>query len=146
MTVIWGGTNDIVKNETNNGLAHITNFVNSRKHTNIVIVGAPVRFDLLATSCVNKEVIAYNKNVHKRVKQFECVKVIGSELQRKYFTKHSLHMNRAGKEQMAQKIAEQVRETFLRGKYLPSPYSGNKILSRGQHRHGNLILEPTWMR
>jgi hypothetical protein len=42
------------------------------------------------------------------------VKIIGSELQRIYFTKHSLRMNRAGKEQMAQNIAEQVKETFFK--------------------------------
>ena len=63
MIVIWGGANDIEKNETYNGLTHITNFVNSRKHTNILIVGALVRFGLLATSRVNKEVIAYNRKV-----------------------------------------------------------------------------------
>jgi hypothetical protein len=33
MIVIWDGTNDIAKNETNNALTHITNFVNLRKHT-----------------------------------------------------------------------------------------------------------------
>jgi RNase H-fold protein (predicted Holliday junction resolvase) len=90
----------------------MTNFVNLRKHMNILIVGAPRRFDLLSTSCVNEAVIAYNRKLHKRVKQFEHVKIIDSELQRKYFTKHGMHMNIAGREQMAQKIAEHIRETF----------------------------------
>jgi hypothetical protein len=62
-------------------------------------------------------VIAYNRKLYKRVKQFEHVKI--SELRRTYFTEHGLHMNRAGKEQMDQKIAEQVRETFLKREISP---------------------------
>jgi hypothetical protein len=115
MVVIWGGANDIAKNETNNGLTHITNFVKLRKHMNILLVGVPTRFDLSITSCVNSEVIAFNRKLYKRMKQFEHVKISDSELQRKYFTKHGNHMNKIGKEIMALRIAENIRETFSNG-------------------------------
>jgi hypothetical protein len=115
MVVIWGGANDIAKNETNIGLTHITNFVKLRKHTNVLLMGVPTRFDLSPTSCVNSEVIAFNRKLYKRMKQFEHVKIIDSELQRKYFTKHGMHMNIVGKEIMVQRIAEKVRETFSKG-------------------------------
>jgi hypothetical protein len=46
MVVVWGGANNIAKNESEKGLVHISNFVKQRKHTNIIIVGAPNRHDL----------------------------------------------------------------------------------------------------
>jgi hypothetical protein len=106
-----GGANNIAKNEANNCLTHISNFVKLRKHTNVLIMDAPTRFDLPTTSCVNKEVLVCNRKLYHRMKQFEHVNIINSELHRKYFTKHGMHMNTAGKEQMAQRFAEHIRET-----------------------------------
>jgi len=63
--VVWGGAKDVARNEANNALTHIINCVKSRKHTNVLIVSLPARFDLLSTSCVNKEVITYNRKLHK---------------------------------------------------------------------------------
>jgi hypothetical protein len=51
MVVVWGGANDIAKNEANNGLIRITNFVKLIKHTNFLLVGAPTRYDLSSASC-----------------------------------------------------------------------------------------------
>jgi hypothetical protein len=36
--VVWGGANNIAKNESEKGIALISNFVKQRKHTNILIV------------------------------------------------------------------------------------------------------------
>ena len=38
MVVVWGGANDIARNEANNALTHIINSVKSRKHTNVLLV------------------------------------------------------------------------------------------------------------
>jgi hypothetical protein len=73
------------------------------------------------------------------MKQFEHVKIIDSELHREYFTKHGMHMKKAGKEVMAQRIVEHIREIFSRGKHLPLPCNGSKILSRGLHCHEKMI-------
>ena len=112
MVVIWGGTNDIAKNEVNSGLMHIMNFVKLRENTNVLLVDAPTRFDLSPVSCVNREVLAFNRKLLKRIKLLEHVKIIDSELQRIYFTEHGMHMTKAGKGIMAQRIAEQIKETF----------------------------------
>jgi hypothetical protein len=80
---------------------------------------APTRFDLPTTSRVNKEVIVYNRKLYKRMKQFEHVNIINSELHRKYFTKHGMHMNTAGKEQTAQRLAEHISETFSKKETSP---------------------------
>jgi hypothetical protein len=119
MVVVWGGANDIAKNEANNGLTHISNFVKLRKQMNVLIVDAPTRFDLPTTSCVNKEVVVYNRKLYKRMKQFEHVNIINSELHRKYFTKHGMHMKTAGKEQMTQRLAERIWETFSKKETSP---------------------------
>jgi hypothetical protein len=61
--ILWGGANDINKNEVNNGLKHLKNFVNNRQNTNIIVVSAPHRYDLKESSCVNKEVVVFNRKL-----------------------------------------------------------------------------------
>jgi lysophospholipase L1-like esterase len=112
IVVVWGATNDITRNEAKNALTNITDFVKLREHTNVLLVGVPTRFDLLLTSCVNREVTSYNKKLYKQMKQFEQVRLIDSEPQRKYYTQHGMHMNRAGKERMAHRIAEAIKEVL----------------------------------
>jgi putative cell wall-binding protein len=51
--VVWGGTNDVSKNESSKGLSHISSFVKNRGHTNVVIMNAPHRHDLDTISCIN---------------------------------------------------------------------------------------------
>ena len=56
--------------------------------------------------------LAFNRKLLKRTKLLEHVKIIDSELQRIYFTEHGMHMTKAGKGIMAQRIAEQIKKTF----------------------------------
>jgi lysophospholipase L1-like esterase len=51
--IILGGSNDVNWNETMKGLKYLNDFVNQRSNTNIMIVTAPHRHDLLITSCIN---------------------------------------------------------------------------------------------
>jgi hypothetical protein len=39
--VFIGGTNDVSKNNSQDGLKHIINFVNVNSHTNIILMGVP---------------------------------------------------------------------------------------------------------
>jgi len=112
VVVVWGGANNVAKNEPEEGLVHISNFVKQRKHTNIIKVSAPKRHDLSTTSCVNSEVTTYNRKLHKRMKMFEYVKLLDSQVQREHFTRHGLHMNTVGKELMTQRIADNIRKPF----------------------------------
>jgi hypothetical protein len=56
--VIWGGTNDIGKNETLAGVRAMYDLVKSRKHTNVIVINVPNRHDLSPSSCINSEVQA----------------------------------------------------------------------------------------
>ena len=112
MIIVWGGANDIARNEANKALTHIINYVEARKHTNVLIVSVPTRFDLISTSCVNKEMITYNRKVSKWMKKYEHVKLIDCDLQRRCYTRHGMHMNLTGKELISQRIMEHIKEFF----------------------------------
>jgi len=51
--VIWGGSNDIEKNNSREALKHLCNFVTNNQMLNTVVMAAPPRCDLLPSSCVN---------------------------------------------------------------------------------------------
>jgi hypothetical protein len=80
--VIWGGANDVVKNNTKEGLRHVSNFVRTNYHTNIVLLCLPYRHDLLDWSCVNKEITVFNRKLLKIMKYYEHVTIIQHDLNR----------------------------------------------------------------
>jgi hypothetical protein len=110
--VVWGGTNDIGKDNTNEGQRHLQTFVERNKHTNIIVMTAPHRHDLSRQSCVNNEVIVFNRKLKKRMKIHENVHVLELEFEREYFTRHGLHMNRKGKEKAARIISANIHSIF----------------------------------
>ena len=65
VVVVWGGTKDISKNESNIGLKHIKKFALNLKHTNVIVMTAPHRYDLHTSSCINKETQMYNRKLQK---------------------------------------------------------------------------------
>jgi capsular polysaccharide biosynthesis protein len=73
--IIWGGANDINKNEVNNSLKHLKNFINTRQNTNIIVVTAPHRHDLQESSCVNREVVVFNRKLRKITKTMDNVEL-----------------------------------------------------------------------
>ena len=83
--IIWGGSNDVSRNETNKGLKHLNEFVNQRKNTNVMIVTAPRRHDLLATSCVNNEVQTFSRKLHKIMKNKDNVRILDHQTTRENF-------------------------------------------------------------
>ena len=110
--VIWGGSNDIGKNNSKMALRLLCNFIKSKQTTNIVVMTAPPRFDLLSMSCVNSEVIRYNNQFRNRMSQFNNVKLHESNIGRQYFTKHGLHLNSSGKEYIAFRSTALVKSFF----------------------------------
>ena len=64
--VVWGGTNDIARNNTDEGQKHIIDFVDKNRHTNIIVMSVPHRHDLINTSCVNTEVSRFNRKLKKK--------------------------------------------------------------------------------
>ena len=67
VVVLWGSSNDISRNNSLVGLKNILKFLINANHTNVILLTAPHRHDLITNSCVNKEVEAFNRKLHKKV-------------------------------------------------------------------------------
>jgi len=121
-----GGTNDVSKNNSQDGLKHITNFVKVKSHTNIILISVPHRHDLSEWSRVNSEVKAFNRMLVKFMKPYKHVIAVKVDLNRKVFTRQGLHMNSLGKEKIALKIANVVTKIFLKKEETISLYWRNE--------------------
>jgi len=123
--VIWGGSNDIGKNNCKGALKELCDFVKNNRKVKTIIVTAPPRFYLLPTSCVNNEVINFNRQLKKkRIAPYNKVKVLETGLERGYFTNHGLHLNSSGKECIARKPAEIVTSSLKKEKVTLPVYPG----------------------
>jgi hypothetical protein len=78
--IVWGGANDTDRNESNTGLRHIRKFALQNKHTNVITVTAPHRYDLQETSCINEEMEVYKRKLHKMLKDMQHVSAIDMNL------------------------------------------------------------------
>jgi hypothetical protein len=119
VVVIWGGSHDIAKNAVITGLKHMVKFVKEKNNTNIVIMEAPQRHDLSTLSCVNNEVIVFNRKLQKMMKTYNNIKILDVDISRGNFTHLGLHMNGTGKEKMARKISEVVKKMVTRKEETP---------------------------
>ena len=71
----------------------------------MIVMLAPQRHDLMPSSCVNSEVFRFNRIVRKL---YTKTKILDSDLNRDCFTKHGLHMNYLGKDQLIMKLAGMI--------------------------------------
>jgi hypothetical protein len=74
VVVLWGGSNDIARNNSLIGLKHIQEFLINNNHTNVILLTAPHRHDLTTNSSINKEVKEFNKKLHKKVERLGNLK------------------------------------------------------------------------
>jgi hypothetical protein len=110
VVILWGGSNDISRNNTKEALKNLSNFMNSNKNVNTILINPPHRHDLRPSSCVNNEVARFNRQIRKIVKLHENVKLLEVKLQREHFTKHGQHLNNSGKELVALELAKLVEQ------------------------------------
>jgi len=64
--IVWGGSNDISRNNTKEAIDQLCNFIKEETTVNLVIMKVPVRHDLMLTYCVNKEVLKFNRKIEKK--------------------------------------------------------------------------------
>jgi len=58
-----------------------------------MVVPALHIYDLLESSCVNKETVVFNTELLKMVKRVGNVNIVQPNLNRDDFTRHELHLN-----------------------------------------------------
>jgi hypothetical protein len=56
VVIVWGGFNDISKNNIKVAINQLCKYFEEKKKVNLVIMKAPLRHDLMPSSCVNNEV------------------------------------------------------------------------------------------
>jgi len=119
--VIWGGSNDINKNEASRCFKHLQNFINHTSNTNILTLAAPHRHNLQQTSCINKEIQVFNRKLHKIFKVRDNVSLIDTDLHRDNFTQHGLHLNTVGKKKNCRNHSKKFQSAQGKKKGVP-PY------------------------
>jgi hypothetical protein len=66
VVILWGGANDISRNNTKETFKNLPNFMNAHKKANIFLINSLPRHDLLLSSCVNTEVAKFNNQIKKK--------------------------------------------------------------------------------
>lgn len=108
--IIWGGSRDVAKNESENGLRHLKDFATRQNLTNFVVINTPHRHDLQESSCVKSAVKKFNRKLMKYSKAFDNFHVLEVENCRELYTNHGMHLNRKGKEVMVGKIVNMIKD------------------------------------
>jgi hypothetical protein len=107
--VVQGGSNDVYRNNSMLALTQFVKFCEDLNHVNIIILDIPRRYDLIETSCINKEIQIFNRKLRKIIKAYNHVTVLEVNNNREAFTRHGMHLNKAGKGQTARQIANEIR-------------------------------------
>jgi hypothetical protein len=139
--VLWGGSNNVARNNSVMGVKHILDLMINSSHTNVILLSVPHRHDLISDSCVNREVVAFNNSLRNRLKRFSKVKVIDVTNEREFYTRHGQHLNSRGKESMATKIAQTI-ESIVKEKANPismkwqdDEVTSKEITTQQEHKH-----------
>jgi hypothetical protein len=74
------------------------------------MVNIPLRYDRAINLQINLEIQDFNTNLSKRAKLFKHVDLVEMKFNRKYFTRHGLHLNNVSKEGLAKAIALQINK------------------------------------
>jgi hypothetical protein len=106
--IIWGGMKEVCKNESQKCIKQISDFVQNNLHMNVIVLNLPVRRDLVDQSCVNNEIVSYNRRLGKCLKVFDSVHYLMINHDRKFHTRHSMHLNTTGKEYVARQIVSSI--------------------------------------
>jgi lysophospholipase L1-like esterase len=112
IVIICGGANDIGRNDTSSALHQIMDFVANNKHTNIALITAPPRHDLIQSSCVNDAVNCFNRKLKKLIKAHHHATLLEIDPNRNFYTNHSLHLNGQGKEKLANKLVSHIHSAL----------------------------------
>ena len=70
---VRGGTYDIERNLHRKNLTSIEKFLDATQHTSIILIDVPLRYDLGKIPCINKEIMKYNRKLHKVTKRLRML-------------------------------------------------------------------------
>ena len=110
--MVNGGTNDLDNNseKRKSALVHMVQFAQEYVNANVIILNTLLRHDLALDSQISLEIQDFNMKLSKSAKLIRHVELVEINFNRKYFTKHGLHLNNVGKEGLAKSIASQINK------------------------------------
>jgi len=112
--IVWGGSNNISRDNTKEAINQLCKFIEEKATVNLVIMKVPFRHDLKFSSCVNKEVIKFNRQIEKRVKAYLNAKLLDLGLDRSYYTTHGQHLNPLGKELIVNNLTILIKDMLAK--------------------------------
>jgi len=63
IAVLWGGVNDVARNNSVVGMKHISDLLINSIHTNVILLSVARRHDLINDPCVNREVKVFDRSL-----------------------------------------------------------------------------------
>jgi len=120
--VINGGANDIgsKRNQTNKVLVKMAQFMQKHNNSNIIVVNIPHRYDMDRISVTNLKIQEGKRKLNKMAKGFSHVAIVETDLNRKYFTRHGMHLNKSGNARLSKLVATWIcRLVKSNNRYVP---------------------------
>ena len=63
---------------------------------------------MILTQLVKKEIVRYNEKLHKLLNSYSHVSIVEASSNRDHYTKHGLHLNNYGKEELVKQTVIQI--------------------------------------
>ena len=102
----------MVRNNSGQGAELTRDITISASHTNVIKLSVPHRYDPKNDSCVNEEVKIFNNKLRRRFERFRNVRLTEVPSDREFYTEHGQHLNRRGKETVANEIVLSIEEVL----------------------------------
>ena len=112
LLIISTGANDLetpTKN-INNSIVPLIKFINKLEQINVIVVSIPCCYDLGQDPCsisIKRKILRYSEKLHN-LKIYPHVSIIELSPDRDHYTKHGLHLNNFGKEEVVKQIVKQI--------------------------------------
>jgi hypothetical protein len=97
----------------------------------------------MPSSCVNNEVLKFNKQIEKRMKSYPNTKLFDIALDRSYYTTHGQHLNSSGKEIISNKLAILIKDVLVEKQPNPIQLPWKESIdetNQNQRTPDNLVL------
>jgi hypothetical protein len=96
--MLCSGSNDISKKNPRLAFRFIVDSIEKVKHTNVILLGLPPRFDASDCSYLNNVIKHFNSKLSKLAKMFSHVTMSEMATDRLFYTRQDLHLNVLDKE------------------------------------------------
>src|SRR5215475_9602059 len=106
---VCGGTNDFNDETEGPNVEDIIKFIQSNKHTNIIVANVPPRYDLSYYSQINEKIRTYNRKIAEIIREHEEVTLMEMDTKRKNHTRKGFHFNKSGKWWLSHKITTSIK-------------------------------------